>query len=495
MSGDRSPSDAPVSARRLASGAAWTYGSQLIGVVAQFGYAAVTSRLVGPEQFGIYAITLAITALVTLIATGGLGQTIGRLQEVLPSTVHALCTLALLLGLVSAAVLGLAAPLWAGLWSTPEATPAVAVMAISAFTAPFYGLVTGLVRRLGHFRLLAGQQLLGTLLGMAAGVGAVLISRTDISLLVSPIVAQLLTTIFCAWTSRRHLGLGRLGGAMAELSFSAKLTVASVLSYGVGNVTRIVATGALGPSAIGYWNRAEVISIIPFQQVQTALIQTIYPEFRHDREGTERARRVWTDLLVITGWGLMVVAALGALTVPALVTVLLGPQWSAARVLVPILMFAGAVQAVGTILAAAIEAIGRFRWVWSTQIALLVLQGVLAAAIVITHSLVVAVSAILVTSIVRQVWQGVLCSRKGYLDGRRLLASSLAAAAVCVGGYAVLALILQWVGTTLLSTAIMLVVVLGIAVLLRRRILRLPVVALMGDYGLVPGSRSRRAAD
>ncbi|MBD4282701.1 hypothetical protein GUH23_21280, partial [Xanthomonas citri pv. citri] len=82
-------------------------------------------------------------------------------------------------------------------------------------------------------------------------------------------------------------------------------------------------------------------------------------------------------------------------------TVLLGPQWSAARVLVPILMFAGAVQAVGTILAAAIEAIGRFAWVWSTQIALLVLQIGLAAAIVLTHSLVVAVSAILVTSIVR----------------------------------------------------------------------------------------------
>ncbi|RIX26093.1 oligosaccharide flippase family protein [Amnibacterium setariae] len=494
MTEERSPADAPVSARRLASGAAWTYGSQLVGVVAQFGYAAVTSRLVGPEQFGIYAITLAITALVTLLATGGLGQTVGRLQEVLPSTVHALCTLALLLGLASAAVLGLAAPLWAGLWSTPEATPAVAVMAISAFTAPFYGLVTGLVRRLGHFRLLAAQQLIGTLAGMGAGVVAVLLSRTDISLLVSPIVAQLLTTVLCAWTSRRHLGLGRLGGAVAELSFSAKLTVASVLSYGVGNVTRIVATGALGPSAIGYWNRAEVISIIPFQQVQTALIQTIYPEFRHDREGTERARRVWTDLLVITGWGLMVVAAVGALAVPALVTVLLGPQWSAARVLVPILMFAGAVQAVGTILAAAIEAVGRFAWVWSTQIALLVLQGLLAVAIVLTHSLVVAVAGILVTSVVRQVWQGVLCTRKGYLDGRRLLASSAAAAAVCVGTWAVLATILLWVGPTLLNTAICLVAVVGVALLARKRIAALPVVRLMAGYGLLPGARGRRAA-
>ena len=482
-------SDAPASARRLASGAAWTYGSQLVAIVAQFGYAAVTSRLVDPGQFGIYAITLAITALVTLIATGGLGQTVGRMQVVEPMTIRALCTLALLLGLASAAVLGLAAPLWAALWSTPAATPSIAVMAISAFTAPFYGLVTGLVRRLGQFRLLAGQQLAGTLAGMAAGVGAVLVLRSDVSLLVSPILAQLLTTVFCSWSARSYLGLGRLRSAMAELAFSARLTVASLLSYGVGNIPRIVATNVLGASAIGYWNRAEVVSIIPFQQVQTALIQTIYPEFRHDRDDAERARRVWTDLLVVTGWGMMIIAAVGALAVPPLVLILLGPQWGVARTLVPVLMFAGAVQAVGTILASAIEAIGRFRWVWATQIVLLVLQILIAASIVVTRSLFITVLGILLTSTVRQIWQGALCSRHGYVDGRRLIRSSLTASALTVGAWATLMLVLHLIGPTLLNTALCLLAVAVLLVLLRRPISRTSVFQLMRRYRLAPGSR------
>lgn len=488
---DESAGDAPVPARRLASGAAWTYGSQLIAVVAQFGYAAVTSRLVGPEQFGVYAITLAITALVTLIATGGLGQTVGRMHELDRGTIRGLFTLALLLGLLSAAALGLPAALWAALWSTPSATPAVAVMAISAFTAPFFGLVTGLVRRLGRFRQLALQQLVGTLLGMAIGVVAVFASRTDIALLVSPILAQLLTTVFCGWSARSFVGFGSLRSAVSELGFSARLTVASLLSYGVGNVTRIVATSVLGPSAIGYWNRAEVVSIIPLQQVQTALIQTIYPEFRHDREGTGRARRVWTDLLIVVGWALMIVAALGSVAVPPLVLILLGPQWAVAQTLVPLLMFAGAVQAVGTILASAIEAIGRFRWVWITQIALLVLQALIAASIVLTHSLVVSVAGILVTSVVRQVWQGVLCARHGYVDGRRLLRSSAAVAVCTVGGYLLLAALLALVGATLLNTALVVLVVVVAALALRRPILRLPVPRLVAEYGLLPGARRR----
>ncbi|MFD1720172.1 oligosaccharide flippase family protein [Amnibacterium endophyticum] len=484
---EESAPDAPVSARRLASGAAWTYGSQLVAVVAQFGYAAVTSRLVDPRSFGVYAITLAITALVTLIATGGLGQTIGRMHEVVPATVRALCTLALLLGLASAAALGLGAPLWAALWSTPSASSAVAVMAISAFVAPFYGLVTGLVRRLGLFRLLAAQQLVGTLLGMVLGVVSVVLFRSAESLLVSPIAGSLLTTLFCAWSARRYLGLGRIRSAVGELAFSAQLTLASLLSYGVGNVSRIVATNVLGASALGYWNRAEVVSIIPFQQLQTALIQTIYPEFRHDREGSERARRVWTDLLVVMGAVLMAVAVIGSIAVPPLVLILLGPQWEVARQLVPLLMFAGAVQAVGTVLAAAIEAIGRFRWVWTTQIVLLVLQIGIAASIVLTHSLVITVAGVLLTSIARQVWQGVVCSRAGYLDGRRLLRSSIITTVVAVGLYGVLAGALQVVGPTLPATVACLLVVLVTAVLLRRPLSRLPVIALIGRYGLLPG--------
>ena len=487
--GDRSTADAPVSARRLAGGATWTYGSQLVAVIAQFGYAAVTSRLVDPRSFGVYAITLAITALVTLIATGGLGQTVGRMHELVPATIRALCTLALLLGLVSAAVLGFGAPLWAAVWSTPAAASAVAVMAISAFTAPFYGLVTGLVRRMGHFRLLAAQQLIGTLIGMVLGVVAVVLTRTAESLLVSPIVAQLLTTLFSSWTARRYLGLGRLGSAVGELAFSAQLTLASLLSYGVGNISRIVATNALGAASLGYWNRAEVVSIIPFQQLQTALIQTIYPEFRHDREGTERARRVWTDLLIIMGWVLMIVAAVGSIVVPPLVLILLGPQWEVAQALVPVLMFAGAVQAVGTVLASAIEAIGRFRWIWTTQIVLLLLQVLVAASILLTHSLFVTVLGVLATGVVRQVWQGVVCSRHGYLDGRRLLRSSAIATLVTAGSYAALALLLHAVGATLLNTGLLVLALLLAAVLLRKQILRTPLLRLIGRYGLVPGAR------
>lgn len=481
----------PVSARRLASGAAWTYGSQLIAVVAQFGYAAATSRLVGPRAFGIYAITLAITALVTLIATGGLGQTIGRMQALVPSTVRALCTLAILLGLMSAAVLGLGAPLWAALWSTPAATPAVTVMALAALTAPPYGLVTGLVRRMGRFRLLALQQLAGTLLGMAVGVAVVLVARSAESLLISPILAQLLTTVFCCWSARQYLGFGRMRSAMAELAFSAQLTLASLLSYGVGNVSRIVATNALGAAALGYWNRAEVVSIIPFQQLQTALIQTIYPEFRHDREGSERARRVWTDLLVIMASVLLTIAAVGSIAVPPLVLILLGPQWRVAQTLVPVLMFAGAVQAVGTVLASAIEAIGRFRWVWTTQIVLLVLQVLIAASILWSRSLLVTVVGVLLTGVVRQVWQGVVCSRHGYLDGRRLLRASLLATLVAAGGYGVVALVLGIVGPTLLNSAIALLVLLVAVVLLRRMVLRTPVMQLIGQYGLLPGGSGR----
>lgn len=178
---------------RLWQGAAWLYGAQVVTVIAQFAYAAVTSRFVSDDGFGIYAVALSVTGFVTLIASGGLGQSVGRMSSVDTDRLRSLITYAAILGTASAVFTIATAKAWAQLWNAPDAIPLIRWYAITAFLAPISGLATGLTRRIGRFRALSISTILSNITGMAIGLACVSTSALDCLSLFHPSLPK------CSW--------------------------------------------------------------------------------------------------------------------------------------------------------------------------------------------------------------------------------------------------------------------------------------------------------
>jgi O-antigen/teichoic acid export membrane protein len=432
--------------RRLLAGATWIYGAQLLTVAAQFGYAATTSRLVSPGGFGAYAVALSVTGLVALLAMGGLGQTVARMVDPQRERLRALVTYALLLGLVAGAAIYLTAPLWAWLWGVPSALEPIRWMAINGIVSPLLGLGTGLMARTGKFRRLALITVTSNVTGMLVGAVAVLTWRSAGSLVVSSSIAQILTLIGTLMaTEGQLLGLGRPRRGQGDIAFSGKITLASFLSYLTGNITKLSMARGIEAASLGYWNRAEVLTSIPFQQVQTALIRAIYPEFRHDIAGSDRAKEVWTDMLVLAASIALGLSAIVAVLVPPLIPIIFGEGWDTAAALAAPLAIVGGLQLVSTLLASAVEALGRFRWIWSTDAILIILQVCAAILIFAYKNITVAVIALLLTNVVRHAWHVWLAGKSGYLDVRRLLLAYSGIIVSSVGMGAATWLLLHWV--------------------------------------------------
>src|ERR1700732_4121279 len=72
---------APVSSRKLAFGAIASGTVSLIKGGLQLLMLPVMARLLGPEEFGIYALALPTVSFVALLADGGLGATLAREPE------------------------------------------------------------------------------------------------------------------------------------------------------------------------------------------------------------------------------------------------------------------------------------------------------------------------------------------------------------------------------------------------------------------------------
>lgn len=415
------------SGRKLLAGASWIYGAQALTVFAQFAYAAVTSRLVGPEGFGAYAIALSVSGLVTLVTAGGLSQAVSRMTNLDKLRLRALSTFALVLGLLGAAFLWISAAFWASLWGDGNARPAIELLAVSVLMAPLAAIATSLLRRQGSFRALAIVTLAANLLGMVIGAAAVAVWRTGWSLAASALAAQLLLLLLSTYLCGRILwGVANIKHARSEIAFSSNLSPIKFTEYFVGNILKWSVSRFLGSANFGYWNRGDMLATLPFQQVQMAVIQAVSPEFRNDIESPVRAHRVWTDLQILVAWFAFPLSAAAAIVLPLTVPLLFGPGWEQTSVLIPYLAVAAGLQMVSTVLASAVEMLGRYKWLWMTSGSLILFQLVGVCFLLILQDIAVAMMFLIATHTARHAVQVSLCGKHGYLDIPRLMKNYLA---------------------------------------------------------------------
>lgn len=477
-------------ARNILGGASWLYGAQIGTVAIQFFYAALSSRLVGAHDFGAYAAALAVVGLASLLAMGGLGQTVARMESLHIRSVRALVTYATLLGLAAAAFLLLSGPFWAWLWGAEAMTGPLLWLTINALISPLLGLALGLAGRLGKFRAIALISFFGNIGGM--GIGAVAVShwQSAASLTASTIVGQLITLICLMLfaTENLLLGFGSLRNQVAIMEFSRRVTGTSLLSYVTGNLVKLSLARGLESSALGQLNRAEVLTTVPMQQMQSAVIKSIYPEFRHDINNASRARRVWTDMMILVTWASLTVSALLYVSVPPLVPMLFGDGWDVASQLVGPLAIAGGLQIMSTLLATALEALARFRWILSIELTLILLQIVGVAAVISSHEVLVAAYFLILTGLLRHAIQIHLLNGAGYLDVQRLMKNYAVAAifaSTTAGVFHISLVVLQSSSSPALRTSVVAGLVLGFAGITFLMKERLPVVRILRSYGIL----------
>lgn len=471
--------------RILASYTAWTLGAQVAITLFQFGYAAVTSRLVPDTGFGSVAVALSLSAIVSLIAQGGLGQATARTFELNPGKVSFLVLFAIGLGVVAGLLLIVLASPWAALWGAPDAVKPTMLVGLTALLAPLSGLLLGILRRLGEFRALAVSGMLTSSAGMAIGIVAVINAPGPMTLLVSTVVGSLLLTIVALILTREYWwARPDATAARADLGFAWRVLALNMLSFLTLNVSKWSVSRWLGTDVLGQWNRADVLTSVPIYQAVTPLIQAMYPEFRHDIGVQARTRHAWTDYLTLVAWVCFPLSAILAGAAPLTIAILIGPGWGLAAAIAPLLAIRSGIGVIATALASALESVGRFRLLAATSLASLGLFAAGAAVTAMTGSWVSALLGFIAGSLVRHLLDLVFTARLGALDGRSVAKGYLSAlgASVVLGGAAAM------VSAGALGTLPPIATVTGVAILIAALILsianwrRLPPARIIARY-------------
>ena len=324
----------------------------------------VFARIAGPEQAGLYALVVTVTAFLLPLAEAGLGQAVIQAKELDGRQVAVLGWLNFGIGLVI--FLGYCAGAsWFERWyHLPESANLLIFMAFPLLFTPFATQYGGLLIRHIRFDLSAQLEGLATVLSFVVMLLLALRGHGAWAMAWGYMVKIIFSCIGSWWYGRQYLKVEWL--RPAPLHTAVGLVRVGILDLSarwadiaVNYVDKLMIGKWLGPVALGYYNQAFVLYLIPITRLGSVVTKVVFPvtaRMQTDMPGVqaffERSSKQLILLLFPIYFGM-------ALFSREIITVLYGETWAPAAPVLTILSLAGLVRTCATLIPQVMRGLGR----------------------------------------------------------------------------------------------------------------------------------------
>ena len=327
-------------------------GAGIVAMLGQaclrFGAVAMLARLLSPEDFGVVAMCGILLNLVTLIGDWGLTAASTQRLNLSHDQLAKLFWINSLLGLALAAASALCAPLLALLFAETRVVGATLALSVSVVAIGVGAQHEALMRRQLRYRTLQLVRLGAHAFGVCVAVAVALAGGRFWALVAMQVAMQIARTglnwIISGWTPRLPKKSVKVSSV---LRFGNNLVPSTILFYLSRNAAPTLLGAVAGAADLGLYNRAAVSVMTPLAYLVEPLERVVPASLSRLQRNKDAFNRLFAQTLTVTafaGCGALVLVAVEA---PALVWVLLGPQWEAAIPLVRWLTLAGATWMVG----------------------------------------------------------------------------------------------------------------------------------------------------
>ncbi len=300
--------------------------------VQQFVAIAIVARLIGPAEYGVFALALPGVMLARALSNFGLPQAI--VQS--PAMTHGLATTLFWTNLALAGIMAsaLAALAWPAAWlfDDPRVTSVMQVLSLFVLLSAAIGQYTAILRRRMRIRRIETVSFLAELAGIVVVVLAALAGLSYWSLVLQQIAVAVLTIVaLVAAAGWRPSGPEqcRFGAARSALSFGGFVAGATVMGMVTQQAGTVITGARFDPAAAGLFHRARVLADMPRRRVTIPLSGAFVPSMsrlQDDPSGQQAmlARTLGRSALILLPGAVLMAAAAEPLTL-----VLLGQDWLA----------------------------------------------------------------------------------------------------------------------------------------------------------------------
>lgn len=412
----------------------FSLGQRYLAVVLQLGTSMVMARLLTPTEAGIFSLAAVAVTVGHVIRDFGVGDYLVKERELTPEKVRAAFTVSTLFAWATAAFFLVLAPLLAAAYSEPGLATVLHILSLNFLLIPFGSTATALLFRQIRFGTVFWVQTTSLIVGSATTMGLALAGFSYLSPAYGAVASVLVTVALLLAVSRADvLVRPTLQGLRGVFRFGGTLTLARLVEELSEKSPDFIVTALLGFHAGGVWGKAGTL-LTSFQDFVTAGVAKVAtPVLARldggrppDAAGVPPFDALWpaferaTQMLFLLQCGFFAWLLVCA---PEVISVLFGPQWTEAVVLVQAGAVGGMLWAPCALANALLTARGHAREQLHVN---LVYGALLAAAVGVGASISLAMAAVLLQGAVlvrTGLTLGVL--RRGLGFGRRRLLRAL----------------------------------------------------------------------
>ncbi len=291
----------------------------------------ILSRLLTPEEIGIYSVGLAVVGLCQVFREFGVGQYLIQEKELSPQLTNTAFTVTSVLALAAAGLLmALSGPV-AAFYDSPDVAHVIFYSSLAFLVAPVSSIGTNLLRRQMNFQRLYFVGIASALAGAVVAVGFAFAGEGYMSLvwgaLANAVTAALAVLLLCP--SARQLRPSNAHWRRVT-SFGAQSTAISVLGTLGFRIPDLAIGRLIGFVEVGLFSRAFGLYTLFHQSVLQGVLPVLLPTFSLSQREGRPLRGLFlygTTLFSVICWPFYGFLALMA---GPIIRVLFGDQWDAA---------------------------------------------------------------------------------------------------------------------------------------------------------------------
>jgi len=333
-----------------------TGGAQL----STFLFFVVFARILTPNEFGVYALALAIVGTVNMVLFQGFGDAliqVKTLDEKYTSTVF-WTNMMLAVGMVGLLqVLALISPM---LFAEPMIQPVIAWLSLLCIPRAMISVHSALFRRELDLRIFAIRTIAGYLVGGVVGLTLALNGWGVWSLVISQFV-QAVVIVLVMWRSSawRPQLLFSKSAFFELLHFSKHFMAASVIRSCIDDFGSVLIGLSLDVTAVAYYALALRVIRAVVTLTMTPLQLVMMPVLSRIANNRAAFNASYTDMIVMASTVWVPAAAGLGLLAPDLVLLMFGLHWENAIPILRAMCFASVTMPLWAFSGQALSAIGR----------------------------------------------------------------------------------------------------------------------------------------
>lgn len=324
-----------------------TMASQAISIAIQLASTVILARLLSPDDYGIIAMVMAITAFAGIFRDLGLSSAAVQKKDLTRAQQSNLFWLNVAMGTVLTAIVAAASPLVAWFYGQPELTLVTIALSFT-FVIGSLGTQHGarLVREM-QFGRRAVATIAGSIAGLTTSVTLALQGFAYWALVWGLLSAAITTTVLLFILSPFRPALfSRNAGIREMLGFGANVTVFELVNYFHRNLDNVLIGKFWGAEALGLYSRAYQLLMFPITAIRGPINAVAFPAMSRLQNQPDAYRAYYRRVTQLLAFVSMPITAFLFVASAPIIEFLLGREWLGVSPLFSLLALTAFIQPV-----------------------------------------------------------------------------------------------------------------------------------------------------